>query len=114
MIKYCISYFLLLFILYLFINDYLYEKKMIENFESDPQIDIEDLRLLTKFTHSLVKGEPIKITPFVFIFIKYKKFKIFLYCCHLILAGGKLNHLDPNSKPISNTIRNKCTCASVC
>jgi hypothetical protein len=61
MSKIYISYFLLLTYLSLLIFKYLCEKTIIEKFQELPQIDGNDLRLLSRYAHSFVKGEPFKV-----------------------------------------------------
>ena len=61
MSKIYISYFLLLTYLSLLIFKYLCEKTIIEKFQELPQIDGNDLRLLSRLAHSFVKGEPFKV-----------------------------------------------------
>jgi hypothetical protein len=66
MLNIYISYFLLIIYLSILIFKYLCKKSIIEKFEKFqelPKINIDDLRLLSKIAHSLVKGEPFKVIP---------------------------------------------------
>lgn len=47
--------------LLILIFKYLCEKSIFEKFQDLPQIDNNDLKLLTRLAHSFVKGEPFKI-----------------------------------------------------
>ena len=63
MLNIYISYLLLIIYLLILIYKYFCEKSIIEKFQELPRINIDDLRILSKIAHSLVKGEPFKVIP---------------------------------------------------